>query len=220
VLNIVTGTTASVIHSLTDSVAPALGTVTDTTGPVLGTLTESTAPVVATVIDTATGLALELSTPTSGSSAGSPTAPSAPSVAGTTSEAIAPVLAAPVHPITTQSEVAGRATTQSSPRIPSTVDPTSASHGSYAATTSLLSSIRDSRAALSRTSSSPPDDAPQPPGMPFSGSPAAAAGGLSTAVYGILIALIALALSQYARLQLTPARWRCAAFVALLERPG
>jgi hypothetical protein len=104
--------------------------------------------------------------------------------------------------------------------MPSTVDPTSASHGSYVATTSLPSSIPASRAPLSRASSSPADDAPQPPGVPFSGSPAAAAGGLSSAVYGILFALIALALSQYARLQLTPARWRCAAFIALLERPG
>ena len=104
--------------------------------------------------------------------------------------------------------------------MPSIGEPTSASRGSYGATTSLPSSILASREALSRTSSSPPDDAPQPPGMPFSGSPAAAAGGLSSAVYGILFALIALAMSQYARLQLTPARWRSAAFIALLERPG
>jgi hypothetical protein len=165
--------------------------------------------------------------PSGGSpSADSPTAPSAAPIADTTStaittsDAIAPVLAAPVHPATTLSEVAGLAATQTSPHTPSIDEPTSASHGSYAATTSLPSSILASRAPLARASSSPPDDAPQPPGAPFSGSSAAAAGGLSSAIYGILIALIALALSQYARLQLTPARWRCAAFIALLERPG
>jgi hypothetical protein len=38
--------------------------------------------------------------------------------------------------------------------------------------------------------------------------------------YALLIAFAALALLRYGRLQLQPIQWRCAAFVALLERPG
>jgi hypothetical protein len=52
------------------------------------------------------------------------------------------------------------------------------------------------------------------------GATASAAAFNSAALYAILIALSALALSQFGRLQLMPARWRCAAFIALLERPG
>jgi hypothetical protein len=42
----------------------------------------------------------------------------------------------------------------------------------------------------------------------------------SSALYAILLAFAALALLRLDRLQLRPVRWRCAAFVALLERPG
>jgi hypothetical protein len=85
----------------------------------------------------------------------------------------------------------------------------------------VTSSIAGVQERLSHAPASAPDEAPQPPGLPLSGSVSAAAGGAnSAAIYGILIALSALALSQFARLQLMPARWRCAAFIALLERPG
>jgi hypothetical protein len=57
--------------------------------------------------------------------------------------------------------------------------------------------------------------------VPLSGSATASASAFnSAAFYAILVALSALALSQFGRLQLMPARWRCASFIALLERPG
>jgi len=66
-----------------------------------------------------------------------------------------------------------------------------------------------------------PDEAPELPGAPSSGGPSLApAGTASQALYAILIAFAALALCHLRRLQLQPVRWRCAAFVALLERPG
>jgi hypothetical protein len=64
-------------------------------------------------------------------------------------------------------------------------------------------------------------DTPQTPSVPLGGSATASGGVFSSAsFYAILVALGALALSQFGRLQLMPARWRCTAFIALLERPG
>jgi hypothetical protein len=45
-------------------------------------------------------------------------------------------------------------------------------------------------------------------------------GSPSTALYALLLGIAALALLRFDRLQMRPVRWRCAAFVALLERPG
>jgi hypothetical protein len=66
-----------------------------------------------------------------------------------------------------------------------------------------------------------PDNAPLAPTAPFGGSATASSGVFNSAIfYAILAALTALALSQFGRLQLMPARWRCVEFIALLERPG
>jgi hypothetical protein len=77
------------------------------------------------------------------------------------------------------------------------------------------------RLSAKSTPDTAPSDAPELPVLPSSGAPTASAGGLqSAAIYAILVGLSALALSQLGRLQLMPARWRCTAFLALLERPG
>jgi hypothetical protein len=74
----------------------------------------------------------------------------------------------------------------------------------------------------SAPASAGPDDMPGLPGAPSSGGSAASAsgGGASSALYALLLAFAALAPLRFDRLQLRPVRWRCAAFVALLERPG
>jgi hypothetical protein len=61
---------------------------------------------------------------------------------------------------------------------------------------------------------------PELPGAPAGGNGVSASGSASMALYALLLAFTALALLRYGRLQLRPVQWRCAAFVALLERPG
>lgn len=62
---------------------------------------------------------------------------------------------------------------------------------------------------------------PALPSAPSGGSAfSAPGGGASTALYALLLAFAALALLRFDRLRLQPVQWRCAAFVALLERPG
>jgi hypothetical protein len=89
---------------------------------------------------------------------------------------------------------------------------------------SWLPSIGEAQ-PLSQTFTAPPAADPSPqdlvPGSPSGSSFTAPAGGaISGALYALLIALGVLALCQFGRLQLAPARWRCATFIALLERPG
>jgi hypothetical protein len=67
---------------------------------------------------------------------------------------------------------------------------------------------------------SAPAELPALPSAPSGAAGASAPGGASTALYALLLAFAALALLRYDRLHLRPVRWRCAAFVALLERPG
>jgi hypothetical protein len=67
---------------------------------------------------------------------------------------------------------------------------------------------------------SAPAELPALPSAPSGAASASAPGGASTALYALLLAFAALALLRFDRLQLRPVRWRCAAFVALLERPG
>jgi hypothetical protein len=92
----------------------------------------------------------------------------------------------------------------------------------WVSTPSVLSSTPSAHARLAHTPAQAPDKAPRSPSAPLSGSATASSGALSSAAafFAILIALSALALSQFGRLQLMPARWRSAAFIALLERPG
>jgi hypothetical protein len=94
--------------------------------------------------------------------------------------------------------------------------------GTYASATSVLPSTHSAqqRLAPAAAPAQAPAEAPQPPSLPFTGSTAAASAFSSATLFAILVALSALALSQFGRLRLTPARWRCAAFIALLERPG
>jgi hypothetical protein len=69
--------------------------------------------------------------------------------------------------------------------------------------------------------SAAPDEMPGLPGAPSGGGALSApGGGASSALYALLLAFAALALLRFDRLQLRPVQWRCAAFVALLERPG
>ena len=66
-----------------------------------------------------------------------------------------------------------------------------------------------------------PDKNPGSPGAPSGGGALSVPGGRSSsALYALLLAFAALALLRFDRLQLRPVQWRCAAFVALLERPG
>ena len=92
------------------------------------------------------------------------------------------------------------------------------------ASPSWLPSIAQAQ-PLSQTFTAPPAADPSPqdqlPGSPSGSSFTAPAGGaISGALYALLIALSVLALYQFGRLQLAPARWRSATFIALLERPG
>jgi hypothetical protein len=71
------------------------------------------------------------------------------------------------------------------------------------------------------TPASAPAELPGLPGAPSNGTAFfAPGGGASSAFYALLLAFAALALLRFDRLQLRPVQWRCAAFVALLERPG
>jgi hypothetical protein len=64
-------------------------------------------------------------------------------------------------------------------------------------------------------------DEPELPGAPAGGGAFfAPSAGPSTALYTILLALAALALLRFDRLQMRSVQWRCAAFLGLLERPG
>jgi hypothetical protein len=82
----------------------------------------------------------------------------------------------------------------------------------------------------SRQASGPaPDDpspVPSPDPAPLTGSGASGAaggvssGGGSAALYALLIAIAAVALGLWGRLQLVPVRWRSVTIVALNERPG
>jgi hypothetical protein len=65
-----------------------------------------------------------------------------------------------------------------------------------------------------------PDETPQPPSLPFSGSTAACGAFSSASLFATLVAPNTLDVTQFGRLELAPARWGCAAFIALLERPG
>jgi hypothetical protein len=199
------------------------------TGPIVqvaDVVTNTTSPIAGiALLDTVTGPALESSTPaTRVSSTGSGAAQSPTSAAPLGDAAprvTAPALEAPGYLATPRSGNADLPANRTSRGTSNPGQLTLAQQHSesYAASTSVLS---NGQARLSQSSSAPlRDDAPQAPSVPFSGSSAASAGGLNSgAVYGILFALGALALSQYARLQLKPARWRSAAFIALLERPG
>jgi hypothetical protein len=65
------------------------------------------------------------------------------------------------------------------------------------------------------------DELPELPGAPAGGGAFfAPSAGPSTALYAILLALAALALLRFDRLQMRSVQWRCAAFLGLLERPG
>jgi hypothetical protein len=80
-----------------------------------------------------------------------------------------------------------------------------------------LPRLRDGSVAGPASSSA---ELPGLPGAPSGGGGLSAPGGASTALYALLLAFAALALLRFDRLQLRPVQWRCAAFVALLERPG
>ena len=78
-------------------------------------------------------------------------------------------------------------------------------------------SVHQAQATAPQTSA----ETPGAPSAPVGGGAVfAPAGAPSTALYGLLVAFAALALLRYDRLRLRPVQWRCAAFVALLERPG
>jgi hypothetical protein len=83
-----------------------------------------------------------------------------------------------------------------------------------------------SHATLDRVPNKQPEAAPptaEVPGQPSvpAGTDLPASGGApSSAIYALLVSFAALALLLFDRLRLQPVRWRCASFVALLERPG
>ena len=183
------------IDPVLDTIAPVLDPGRDLTAPVLDTVAPGLAPVVAPTAPVLDTVAPQVAAPTFGApQAATPVAGDAPS----------PLADAPAAPHGAPALAGGGL------EIPGS--------GSW------IPSLAQGQ-PLSPTFTAPPAADPSPqnqlPGSPSGSSSTAPAGGaFSAALYALLIALGVLALCQYGRLHLAPARWRCATFVALLERPG
>jgi hypothetical protein len=223
VLETVTDTTAPVLETVTDTTAPVLETVTDTTAPVVDVVSDTNMPVVGAVTGTSTPLLESVQAATS---------PLTTATGITTSDSGSPfgenVLVTPSDPVMPSTYNVRLGGPRTSGSFTSTADSTRRgvhvpAAQAWASTPSVLSSTPSAhdRLAPAAAPTHGPDEAPQAPSVPLSGSGTASSGAFnSAALFAILCALSALALSQFGRLHLMPARWRCAAFIALLERPG
>jgi hypothetical protein len=219
----VVDTVLPVVDPVVDTVLPVVDPVTETLDPVIDTVLPVVDPVVETldpVVDTvapaldpvtaATAPVLDAVAPQAGTP---PTDPifGAPEAATPIAGAAPTIIDAPAQ------RAAGPAASYEPAALG---EGRSESLGSG----SWLPSIAQAQ-PLSQTFTAPPAADPSPqdqvPGSPSGSSFTAPAGGaISGALYALLIALSVLALYQFGRLQLAPARWRSATFIALLERPG
>jgi hypothetical protein len=249
-LDTVTDTITPVLETVTNAVAPVVDTITDTTATALGTVgtaspldtlltpsqvtgTSTTAPAPDTVSAPATDPPAPATDPSAPNSDPSTTATpdQSPALTGADSpswtttapsgEAAPVALTYPAPP----TETIVRGGTVTSSRAISAGDPTHSlqvpAAPTFTSVTLMLSSTPTAHQRLAPADApAQAPDAPQAPSLPFSGSTASSGLFSSAALFAILVALSALALSQFGRLQLMPVRWRCTAFIALLERPG
>jgi hypothetical protein len=184
---------------------------------------------VAATPTTATPLGANRAEPAPDLPAAAPDQPAALTGSAGTPTMAAPVdeapLSAPSHPAVPLAEDPRRAALDPARDAGAATQPSPAVNapaaGTWAATAAALASTPSAHERVAAaTPAQGPDDVPQPPGLPLSGSTASSSVFSSATLYAILVALSALALSQFGRFRLPPVRWRCAAFVALLERPG
>jgi hypothetical protein len=223
-----------VLDTTTDTTTPPV----ETTIPVVNTVTDTTAPALDTVIETTAPAASDTQASPAGPTPGAGSSP----VLTTSEPASSATPAAQDEPATTTFSFSAMPRLQTSggaalePSREARSRDLSSSTGSAAdrllpaSTAAMLayySSVLAStpsaheRAAPSTAPEQGPDQAPQAPTAPVGGCATASSGVSSSATfYAILTARTALALGQFGRLQLMPARWRCVEFIALLERPG
>jgi hypothetical protein len=249
IVDTVTDPVVPIVDTLIDPVAPVIDTVTDPVAPIVHTVlppisplggSEDPAPVASDLAPTSppteptapaddTRPASEASADTRGDMAapggGSSDSPVRPQAVAPPPVTLALFTPDRVHSVDTLEDVAEPKT-----GAKATLDSALSSFAAAAAATvapwligpSALATLELIRKTSSTApASAAPDEMPGLPGAPSGGGVLSApGGGASSALYALLLAFAALALLRFDRLQLRPVQWRCAAFVALLERPG
>ncbi len=216
-----------------DPVTPVLDPFVDALTPPAPPVTEDSAPVATTQPSEATGGADNAGAAPSNSGATTttstaPTAPVAPRApAGLNVPATpAPTPAAPLldtaRPVVQLDTSLSRARELDGGTGAVPWSPASTDAGFWRSLSQALGEPARVEAGSDAAPVAPPAELPAIPSTPSGGGGAFTPPGGTPppALYGLLLAFSALALLRFGRLQLRPAQWRCAAFVALLERPG
>jgi hypothetical protein len=245
-LDTATDTTAPALDTATDTAAPALETVaptTDAVAPAVETVADTTDPTVATVTGI-TAQAVDTLSPVS-ETATDPTAPASDPAPDATVGTGVQADGTAVPEISLETKAVGLMGDNAPDSATSMMAPVRDARTSVG--TRFLEDIAQwggasltfgyglpwltgssSHATLDHArnehpaaSAPPTDEVPGQPSPPAGGTEMPApSGGPSSAMYALLVSFGALALLLLDRLRLQPVRWRCASFVALLERPG